>query len=84
MAHARLRAKREHHENQSLRDVQSGALVKVSVFDEKTGKEVEVWQGKDPTAVGAGMGVSEIALAAPYNSKRVKIYLDSVHVPGAH
>ncbi|HLX63571.1 MAG TPA: hypothetical protein VKX17_20040 [Planctomycetota bacterium] len=59
-----------------------GALVRVTVFDEKTGKEIEVWQGKDPTPMGAGMGVSEIALAEPRNSKRVKIYLDSPHVPG--
>lgn len=59
-----------------------GALVRVTVFDEKTGKEIEVWQGKDPTPMGAGMGVSEIALAEPRHSKRVKIYLDSVNVPG--
>jgi hypothetical protein len=58
-----------------------GALVRVTAFDDN-GKEIELWQGKDPTAIGAGMGVSEVAAAAPVTSKRIKIYLDSMHVPG--
>jgi hypothetical protein len=59
----------------------TGALTKISVFDEAV-KEIEVWQGRDPTPVGAGMGISEVPLAAPQISKRIKIYLDSPAVPG--
>lgn len=58
-----------------------GALVRVTAFDEN-GKEIDLWQGKDPTPVGAGMGVSDIPVNVPINSKRVKIYLDSPRVPG--
>jgi len=58
-----------------------GALVRVTVF-ELDGKEVEVWKGKDPTAQGAGRGVSEITVDVPFKTNRVKIYLDSKAVVG--
>jgi hypothetical protein len=58
-----------------------GALVRVTVF-KLDGEEVEVWKGKDPTAQGAGRGVSEIAVDVDFKTNRVKIYLDSKAVPG--
>ncbi len=59
-----------------------GALVRVSAFNEKTGEEVQVWSGVDPTPRTAAMGTSEFTLEKPYNSRKVKIYLDSPAVPG--
>jgi hypothetical protein len=58
-----------------------GALVRVTVF-KLDGEEVEVWKGKDPTAQGAGIGVSEIAVDVPFKTNRVKLYLDSKVVAG--
>jgi hypothetical protein len=58
-----------------------GALVKVSVF-KLDGTEVEAWKGADPTAVGSGIGVSEIPVKVDFKTARVKIYLDSKNVPG--
>jgi hypothetical protein len=58
-----------------------GALVRVTVF-KLDGEEVEVWKGKDPTAQGAGIGVSEIAVAVDFKTNRVKLYLDSKVAPG--
>jgi hypothetical protein len=58
-----------------------GALVRVTVF-KLDGEEVEVWKGKDPTAQGAGTGVSEIAINVDFKTNRVKLYLDSKVVPG--
>ncbi len=58
-----------------------GALVRVTVY-KLDGEEVEVWKGKDPTAQGAGKGVSEIAVDVLFKTNRVKIYLDSKAVTG--
>ena len=58
-----------------------GALYKVSVF-KADGTEVEVWQGKDPSPVGSGKGVSVIPIRVDFKTKRVKIYLASKEVPG--
>ena len=58
-----------------------GALFKVSVFD-PDGKEVTVWQGADPTPVGAGRGVSEIPIDVKFKVQRAKIHLDSTLVAG--
>jgi tetratricopeptide (TPR) repeat protein len=58
-----------------------GAVHKVGVFT-PDGREVEVWSGKDPTAPGSGMGVSEILFKIGFKTKRVKIYLDSPSIPG--
>jgi hypothetical protein len=59
-----------------------GALYKVSVIDPHGNKEVEVWTGDDPTAVGSGMGVSEIKFATTFKTKRVRLYLKSREVRG--
>jgi hypothetical protein len=58
-----------------------GALMRVTAF-KLDGEEVDVWKGKDPTAQGAGKGVSEIAVNVTFKTNRVKIYLDSKAVPG--
>ncbi len=58
-----------------------GALVRVTMF-KLDGEEVEVWKGKDPTAQGAGKGVSKIAVDVPFKTNRIKLYLDSKAVPG--
>lgn len=59
----------------------TGAVFKVTAFDTK-GNEVEAWKGKDPTPVNSGTGVSKIPLKIGFTSKRFKIYVDSVNVPG--
>lgn len=58
-----------------------GALVRVTAF-RLDGQEVEVWQGRDPTPVGAGRGVSEIKFKAGFKINRVRIHLASTRVPG--
>jgi hypothetical protein len=58
-----------------------GALYRVTVF-KLDGEEVEVWKGKDPTPIGSGKGVSEVAFQVPFKANRVKLYLDSRNVPG--
>jgi len=58
-----------------------GALVRVTAYTLE-GEEVEVWKGKDPTAPGAGKGVSEVALNMNFKTNRIKIYIDSKAVPG--
>jgi len=59
----------------------TGALVKVSVFTAGD-KEVVVWEGQDPTPVGAGIGVSRIPANVNFETKRVKLHIDSPAVPG--
>lgn len=58
-----------------------GAVTKVSLFT-SLGNEVVVWQGSDPTAIGAGGGVSKIPLKTIWPTKKVKVYIDSANVPG--
>ena len=58
-----------------------GALVRVTAF-RLDGREVEVWQGRDPTPVGAGRGVSEIKFKAGFKTNRVRIHLASPRMPG--
>lgn len=58
-----------------------GAVNRVSIVD-SGGKEVEVWQGQDPTVTGSGKGVSEISFLTKVKTDTVKIYLDSPRVPG--
>lgn len=58
-----------------------GALVKLTAFTPE-GKEVIAWEGKDPTPVGAGRGVSLIPVRLDFNVQRIKLYLDSPAVPG--
>jgi hypothetical protein len=58
-----------------------GALARVTAF-RLDGEEVEVWKGKDPTAVGSPRGVSEVKLKAGFKTTRLKLYLASTKVPG--
>lgn len=58
-----------------------GALSKVSFFH-KNGKEIVVWQGTDPTPASEESGISKIAISTTFETKRVKLYLDSMAVPG--
>ncbi|MBI1246939.1 hypothetical protein GC197_03735 [bacterium] len=58
-----------------------GALHKVSIFTQ-LGNEVTVWSGTDPTPQSSGGGVSKIAMETIWQTKKVKIYLDSKGVPG--
>ncbi|PQO27977.1 hypothetical protein C5Y96_16500 [Blastopirellula marina] len=58
-----------------------GAVNKVSIFT-PLGNELVVWKGVDPTPQGSGGGVSKIPLATIWQTKKVKIYLDSKNVRG--
>jgi hypothetical protein len=58
-----------------------GAVSKVSVF-KKGGEEIVVWTGTDPTPRTKKRGVSVIPVAVPFNTRAVKIYIDSRTVPG--
>jgi hypothetical protein len=58
-----------------------GALIKVTAFNEKD-EEVVAWEGEDPTPRDQAKGVSVIPVKLDFRVKRVKIYLDSVAVPG--
>jgi hypothetical protein len=58
-----------------------GAVDRVTAFD-LTGKEIEVWKGKDPTAAGAGGGISKIACKKKVKTNRIKIYINSPAVLG--
>ncbi len=58
-----------------------GAVNKVSIFTLE-GKEVTVWKGDDPTAVGSGKGVSEIPIKVKFKTNLIKIYLNSPDVQG--
>lgn len=58
-----------------------GALFRVSVFRDD-GSELTVWEGQDPTPIGAGRGVSKIPVDIDFDVSRIKIYLDSPAVKG--
>jgi hypothetical protein len=58
-----------------------GALTKVSVFN-SLGMEEVVWEGEDPTPLGAEKGVSIVPFKTGYPVNRVKLYFDSVRVAG--
>ncbi len=58
-----------------------GALTKVSIFD-PLGREVVVWKGKDPTQPPAPGGVSKLPVSTIWQTRQVKIYLDSPATPG--
>jgi hypothetical protein len=58
-----------------------GALVKVTAFD-PDGKEVVAWEGVDPTPVDKEHGVSTLKVGLGFDVQRIKLYLDSVKVPG--
>jgi hypothetical protein len=58
-----------------------GAVVKITHVP-RWGKEQVLWQGADPTPVGAGAGVSRIPLGTAMKTGRIKLYIDSMAVPG--
>ncbi len=58
-----------------------GALTKVSIFD-PLGREVVVWKGTDPTQPPALGGVSRLPVNTIWQTRQVKIYVDSPAVPG--
>jgi hypothetical protein len=58
-----------------------GAVRRLTVFADD-GREVEVWSGKDPTAVGSERGISKLPIQVDFKTKRLKIYLDSTGVAG--
>jgi len=58
-----------------------GALVRVTAF-KADGTEVDAWRGVDPTPKGAGSGVSKIPVSLNFETWRIKLYIDSIHVPG--
>ncbi|MBX9691466.1 MAG: hypothetical protein K2Z81_03715, partial [Cyanobacteria bacterium] len=68
-------------EIQVFENFNPGALCRVCVFD-KSGDEVEVWKGDDPTPTTTTKGVSSIAITAPFKTDRVRLYLDSKRVKG--
>lgn len=58
-----------------------GAVVKLTAFDDK-GAEVVIWKGKDPTPTTASMGTSKIPVSVDFPTRRIKVYVDSMLVPG--
>jgi hypothetical protein len=58
-----------------------GAVNRIAVFADN-GKEVEVWSGKDPAPQDSDRSVTDISLTVPFRTKRVKLFIDSRHVPG--
>lgn len=59
----------------------TGALFKVTGY-KKSGMEVPLWTGEDPTPVGAGKGVSKVKLKTPLKTNRIRIHLHSKEVAG--
>ncbi len=60
-----------------------GALERVSVFDPQ-GREIEVWQGEDPTPPISSMGTSSVPVKVDFPVQKVKIYLNSPAVKGSN
>jgi len=58
-----------------------GAVCRITAF-KPDGTEVQAWQGSDPTPTSALSGTSDIPLAVPFATNRVRIYLSSEKVPG--
>jgi hypothetical protein len=58
-----------------------GALVRVTLFND-AGEEIDAWAGKDPTPKGTVSGISKIPLTSSFKTKRIKVYFDSLNVPG--
>lgn len=58
-----------------------GAIDQVSVWD-SAGKEVVAWSGTDPLPRSARKGASIIPINIRFKTRKIKIQLDSVNVPG--
>jgi hypothetical protein len=58
-----------------------GGVTKVTHVP-RWGTEKVLWEGKDPTSAGAGVGVSRLPVTAGIRTGRIKIYINSAGVPG--
>jgi beta-lactamase regulating signal transducer with metallopeptidase domain len=58
-----------------------GAIFKITVFDE-AGTETIVWEGQDPTPRDQPLGISVFPVEFEKPARRIKLYIDSVGVPG--
>jgi len=58
-----------------------GAVTKITAFDED-GTEHIAWEGEDPTPRDQPRGVSVFPVKLAFPTKRIKVYIDSVSVPG--
>jgi hypothetical protein len=58
-----------------------GAVAKVTHYP-TWGRERVMWQGTDPTPVSAGAGVSRLPVNTTLKTNRIKVYIDSMAVPG--
>jgi beta-lactamase regulating signal transducer with metallopeptidase domain len=58
-----------------------GSVIRVTAF-RLDGTEVEVWKGADPTSPEEQKGISFIPVKIDFKTNRIKVYLDSVAVPG--
>lgn len=58
-----------------------GAITKIGVFDSE-GKETVAWEGIDPTPRTEPWGVSVFPVKLAFPVGKVKLYIDSVAVPG--
>ncbi len=58
-----------------------GSLVRLTAF-KLDGEEVELWKGTDPTPPDSALGVSEIPVRVSFPVARVRLYIDSVNIPG--
>jgi beta-lactamase regulating signal transducer with metallopeptidase domain len=58
-----------------------GAVVKITAFDE-AGVETIAWEGEDPTPRDQPMGISVFPVRLETPTKKIKVYLNSVAVPG--
>lgn len=59
-----------------------GAVSRVTAFD-ASGKEVKLWEGKDPFVIGDnGVAVATIPVDDPMETQRIKVYIASTKVLG--
>ena len=62
-----------------------GAMTRVTLIDEG-GREIEAWEGADPTSAAAGSGVSRIKVSVPGGKtpavKKVRVYVGRAEIRG--
>ena len=58
-----------------------GAVFKITAF-RSDGREVVLWQGKDPTPIGSGRGISVIPVNPKFATRQIRVHIDSPAVPG--
>jgi len=57
-----------------------GALYRITAIN-SSGREIEIWSGKDPVPVGSGMGKAAVPVATGFKTDCITIYLKSSKVP---